>query len=258
MCIGCSPGFLHDRTPHTRTPQKKVSNRLASTSQGVPSVNLAPSDRSIASPIHRRRLSSHSFPDALARAHRFPLMWAQTPAFNTVRRLDDPLTSSGVQVHPREVGAAVSTSVLGADMSVWFDIAQHGIASSFERAGLTTTRWPGGKAADRYHWKRNHYSKGICGSSLGNSPNANSTFDNFMRDVAIPAHLDVAITVNYGSNRKCTGGADPDEAADWVAYANVRKGYNLTWWTVGNEQYRAGRTRLAFETARSYPVRPGR
>jgi hypothetical protein len=103
---------------------------------------------------------------------------------------------------------------------------------------MTTTRWPGGHSADRYHWKTNTYSVGTCGTGLRvPKPNPNSTFDHFMQDVALPAHLDVAITVNYGSNPKCTSGANPKEAAAWVTYANNTKGYNITWWTVGNEQY---------------------
>jgi len=148
------------------------------------------------------------------------------------------LSQSGVVVNPSQVGAQVSTSLLGADMEVWFDITQPGLAASFVRAGMTTTRWPGGHSADRYHWKTNKYSVGTCGTGFRvPKPNPNSTFDHFMQDVALPAHLDVAITVNYGSNPKCTGGANPKEAAAWIRYANVTKAYNLTWWTVGNEQY---------------------
>lgn len=144
------------------------------------------------------------------------------------------LSQSGVVVNPSQVGAQVSTSVLGADMEVWFNITQPQMAASFVLAGMTTTRWPGGKAADRYHWKTNRDGVGICGSRF--KPNPNSTFDNFMEDIALPAHLDVAITVNYGSDYQCNRGASAAEAAAWVKYANVTKGYNLTWWTVGNEQ----------------------
>ncbi|MBV9233225.1 MAG: hypothetical protein JO030_04220 [Candidatus Eremiobacteraeota bacterium] len=148
------------------------------------------------------------------------------------------LAQNGVVVNPAQVGPQVSAAVLGADENVWFDIAKPGVAQAFEQAGLTGTRWPGGHGADHYHWKTNTYGIGACayGYRIG-KPDPKSTFDNFMQDVAIPAHLDVAITVNYGSDPKCNGGAKPDEAADWVKYANVTKGYNLTWWTVGNEQY---------------------
>ncbi len=147
-------------------------------------------------------------------------------------------SQSGVVVDPTQVGAPVSTSVLGADMDVWFDITQPNMAPSFVKAGMTTTRWPGGKGADRYHWETNTNGVGICGSQQ--QPKPNSTFDNFMQDIALPAHLDVSITVNYGSNPQCTAGGSAVEAANWVKYANVTKGYNVTWWTVGNEQAVSG------------------
>ncbi|MGA8097360.1 MAG: hypothetical protein WB810_01740 [Candidatus Cybelea sp.] len=144
------------------------------------------------------------------------------------------LSQSGVVVDPSQVGAQVSTAVLGADMEVWFNITQPNMYRAFVKAGLTTTRWPGGKAADRYHWETNTDGPGICGDKL--KPNQHSTFDNFMNDIALPAHLDVSINVNYGSNAQCTGGGKASEAAAWVKYANQTKGYNVTWWTVGNEQ----------------------
>lgn len=147
-------------------------------------------------------------------------------------------TQSSVVVDPTQVGAQVSTAVLGADMDVWFDITQPNMYPAFVTTGMTTTRWPGGKGADRYHWETNTDGVGICGSQQ--QPKPNSTFDNFMKDIALPAHLDVAVTVNYGSNPQCTGGGSAVEAANWVKYANQTKGYNLTWWTVGNEQAVSG------------------
>jgi len=154
-----------------------------------------------------------------------------SPAARNIHRA----SQAGVVVNPSQVGAQVSSAVLGADMEDWFDITQPNLAASFIKAGMTVTRWPGGKGADRYHWKTNQNGPGICAGT--EQPSPNSTFDHFMQDVAIPAHLDVSITVNYGSNPKCTAGDKSDEAADWVKYANVTKGYNVTWWTVGNEQY---------------------
>lgn len=148
------------------------------------------------------------------------------------------LSQNGVVVNPSQVGPEVSSEILGADENVWFDITLPGMAQSFQNAGMVITRWPGGHGADHYHWKTNTYGPGACSTGFNIGPPwPASTFDNFMQDLVIPAHLNVSITVNYGSNASCTGGANPDEAADWVKYANVTKGYNVTWWTVGNEQY---------------------
>jgi hypothetical protein len=143
---------------------------------------------------------------------------------------------ASVFVHPSRVLANVSPLILGSGMTVTYNITLPGIASALVAAGSEATRWPGGKVANWYHWKTNSSGPGICSGH----PNSNSTFDNFMQDVAIPAHLDVAITVNYGSNAECTGGGDPTEAAAWVAYANATRNYGVQWWTVGNEQWAAG------------------
>jgi hypothetical protein len=126
--------------------------------------------------------------------------------------------------------ATIPSTILGANMAVWFDITQPGIAPSLQTAGFTATRWPGGSDSDAYHWMTNT----LC---AGGYANGTSTFDNFMKDVAQPAGLDVAITLNYGSNAACTGGGDPSEAAAWVNYANNTKHYGIHWWTVGNEEY---------------------
>lgn len=166
-----------------------------------------------------------------------------------------------VSVHPSRVLATVSPLILGSGLTVTYNITLPGIASALSGAGSEATRWPGGKVANWYHWKTNSSGPGACSGN----PNKNSTFDNFMHDVAIPAHLDVAITVNYGSNASCTGGGDPSEAAAWVAYANATQDYNVQWWTVGNEQWAAGAIDLhshphsptqyaQIEAARFYPA----
>src|SRR5580692_5617480 len=138
-----------------------------------------------------------------------------------------------VTVDPSHVGATVSRLVMGANMAVWYNITLSSLTPALVTAGIAATRWPGGTASDYYHWQTNSFGPGLCAGH----PNANSTFNNFMSDIVGPAHLDVAVTVNYGSNATCTGGADPSEAADWVAYANGTKNYGIAWWTVGNEEY---------------------
>ncbi len=99
---------------------------------------------------------------------------------------------------------------------------------------MTATRWPGGSESDNFHWESDGLGPGACG---GGYVNPASTFDNFVKDIVRPANLDLAVTVNYGSNPACTGGADPSEAAGWVAYANGTKHDGVAWWTVGNEEY---------------------
>ncbi|MEO6836615.1 MAG: hypothetical protein ABI231_12030, partial [Candidatus Tumulicola sp.] len=137
-------------------------------------------------------------------------------------------------VMPSKIGATVSRLVLGANMATWYDVSQPALSQSFKTAGMASTRWPGGSESDNFHWQTNSLGPGVCGSGY---VNPNSTFDALTKDIVRSANLDLAVTVNYGSNPACTGGADPSEAAGWVKYANQTKRYNVAWWTVGNEQY---------------------
>ena len=143
---------------------------------------------------------------------------------------------TGVDVISGQPLATISPVILGAGLAVWYNISIAGIASAFAGAGLEATRWPGGKASNWYHWQTNTSGQGACSGN----PNKNSTFDNFVHSVVIPAHLDLAVTVNYGSDPGCDGGANPSEAAAWVQYANATQNYNVKWWTIGNEQYAPG------------------
>ena len=143
---------------------------------------------------------------------------------------------TGVDVVSGQALATVSPLILGAGMTVVYNITIPGIANAFTSSGLEATRWPGGKEANWYHWETNSPGQGACTGK----PNQYSTFDNFMHSVVIPAHLDLALTVNYGSDAACDAGADPNEAVNWVQYANATQNYNVQWWTVGNEQYAAG------------------
>jgi hypothetical protein len=138
-------------------------------------------------------------------------------------------SAASVVVHGADLGPAVSRTLLGVNMAVWEDITTPGLSPSLTTAGITAVRWPGGSSSDVYHWQNN----AMCNGGYG-SPN--STFDNFMQHIAQPANLDVAITLDYGSNAACNAGGDPTEAAAWVAYSKS-KGYGVRYWTVGNEEY---------------------
>jgi hypothetical protein len=102
-----------------------------------------------------------------------------------------------------------------------------GTAGALIQAGIKAVRYPGGSYADIFHWQ--NYTS--CGGYLASGNN----FDNFMSSVVIPAGARAIITANYGSDPTCTMGGDPNEAADWVHYANITKGYGITYWEIGNE-----------------------
>jgi hypothetical protein len=93
-------------------------------------------------------------------------------------------------------------------------------ASLMKAAGIRQLRFPGGSVADAYHWKT-HTVTGGSWAAPG------TDFDHFMA-TAKKVGAQPIITANYGSGT-------PQEAADWVKYANVDKGYGIKYWEIGNE-----------------------
>lgn len=95
------------------------------------------------------------------------------------------------------------------------------VASLMKRAGVGAMRYPGGSYADIYHWQTHTAPGGYVAPGTG--------FDAFMGTVRATGAQPVLIA-NYGSGT-------PEEAAGWVRYANVTKGYGAKYWEIGNEIY---------------------
>ncbi|MGW2815576.1 cellulose binding domain-containing protein [Streptomyces sp. NPDC001415] len=116
-------------------------------------------------------------------------------------------------------GVGVNIPVYDANMN---SAATPGLLST---AGINTVRYPGGSHSDVYHWQT-----GTAEDGAYVAPNTG--FDAFMATVRA-AGAQPIITANYGSGT-------PQEAAAWVQYANVTKGYGIKYWEVGNEVYGNG------------------
>ncbi|HEY3994065.1 MAG TPA: cellulose binding domain-containing protein, partial [Ktedonobacteraceae bacterium] len=178
---------------------------------------------------------------------------AQATSFQAYSNVD--LYQNGQLVWGTEPGAAASVTVnannalgqlssiaVGANTAVWdgnlLDAAVPGLLSA---GGVKILRYPGGSTSDVYHWQSNTT---VSGQSYANPSN---TFDAFM-GMAQATSAQAMITVNYGSGT-------PQEAANWVQYAN--KGgagysgpvpsyaggsssghtYGIKYWEIGNEVY---------------------
>lgn len=115
-------------------------------------------------------------------------------------------------------GQGVNVAVYDGHMN---DPAISGLLSS---AGVNAVRYPGGSYGDIYHWQTNTADGGFV------APNTN--FDTFMGTVRA-AGAQPVIIANYGTGT-------PAEAAGWVRYANVTKGYGARLWEIGNEVYGNG------------------
>ena len=155
------------------------------------------------------------------------IMFCATPA----------LAGTGtVTIETATPGAVISPYLRGVNMANWFDPTQAGIVSALTGAAVRAVRWPGGSASDLFHWQSNT-------ECDGGYVDANATFDTFIAKVAVPAKLNVAVTLNYGTNIACTGPGDPNEALAWVDHSVAIKA-PVTYWTVGNEVYGSWETDL--------------
>jgi hypothetical protein len=130
-----------------------------------------------------------------------------------------------VTVNTRAGLARVPTTGLGVNHAVWDgQLGTTEVSDLLKSAGVQMIRYPGGSYGDIYHWKDN--------TAPGGYVAPGTDFDTFMAGVQRVGAKPIIIA-NYG-----TGTAQ--EAADWVEYANVTKGYGVKYWEIGNELYGNG------------------
>jgi hypothetical protein len=127
-----------------------------------------------------------------------------------------------VTVNAANVVRTVDNRMFGVNTAVWdgaFNDPQ--TLAALNAVGARFLRFPGGSTADTYHW--------LTGMSDGNTFTWGTSFENFATSARATGAQGI-ITVNYGSGT-------PAEAAAWVAYSNIAKGYGFKYWEVGNECY---------------------
>jgi alpha-N-arabinofuranosidase len=136
-----------------------------------------------------------------------------------------------VELDATSKGPTVAPDLYGASLDTWYDFLRGFVNPSLRKTKIHLVRFPGGSESDAYHWE---HGGSLCNNQGYITPP--STFDHLMKRVARPLQIDIAITLNYGSNRACNGGGEPSEAGAWAGYAKSR-GYHVSFWTVGNEVY---------------------
>jgi len=110
----------------------------------------------------------------------------------------------------------------GINVATWdWNLTLSSTVSMMKRAGFLALRFPGGSTSDEYDWVNNRNRR--TGTSYGTNT------DQFL-SVANQLNAEKIITVNYGSGT-------PQEARDWVQYANITRGGNVRYWVIGNECY---------------------
>jgi hypothetical protein len=130
-----------------------------------------------------------------------------------------------VTINADEGLGTVPSTAYGLNQAVW-DSQMNTAASVnlLSQAGVEMMRYPGGSYGDMYNWQTN--------TAPGGYVAPGTDFDQFMSTVnAVGAQA--ILIANYGSGT-------PQEAADWVQYANVTKDYHDQYWEIGNELYGNG------------------
>ncbi|MEU0671982.1 cellulose-binding protein [Streptomyces sp. NPDC006172] len=141
--------------------------------------------------------------------------------------------TASVAVDTGRLSARIPATGVGMNVAVYDGNMNHSAVPGLLRnAGVGAVRYPGGGYADGYHWQTHTVEGGYVAP--------NTDFDTFM-GTARATGAQPIITANYGSGT-------PDEAAGWVRYANVTKGYGVKHWEIGNEVYGNGLYGATWET----------
>lgn len=141
-------------------------------------------------------------------------------------------TAATVTVNARAGLAIMPTTGLGINHAVWdSQLGSTETTDLLAAAGVRMMRYPGGSYGDIYHWETHTAPGGFVAD--------NTDFDTFMAAVQ-RAGAEAMVIANYGTGT-------PQEAADWVAHANLTRGYDVTYWTVGNENYGNGHYGASWE-----------
>src|SRR3954447_11419460 len=160
---------------------------------------------------------------ALLTAAGFATTGLSPAAAETLAAADSGTVTVTVDAHAGQ--QLVPSTGLGVNDAVWDSRLGTATTSGLLReAGVKMMRYPGGSYADIYHWKTN--------TAPGGYVAPDTDFDTFMGGVR-RAGAQPIIIANYGTGT-------PQEAADWVRYANITKGYGAKYWEIGNELYGNG------------------
>ncbi len=130
-----------------------------------------------------------------------------------------------VTVNAGEGLGAIPSTAYGLNSAVWdSQMNAPQVQGLLKQAGVEMLRYPGGSYGDEYNWQDNTVTGGYVAPG--------TDFDSFMGTVQKIGAQPILIA-NYGTGT-------PQEAAGWVQYANVTKGYGVKYWEIGNETYGNG------------------
>jgi hypothetical protein len=127
-----------------------------------------------------------------------------------------------LNVNAANVIRKADTRWFGLNSAVWDSTFDTPTTSNLlKTCGCTTLRFPGGSLSDSFNW--------MTTSNNGDGFVWGTSFANFIH-IATNIGAQAFITVNYGTGTS-------NEAAAWVASANLTNHCNFKYWEIGNEVY---------------------
>ncbi len=177
---------------------------------------------------------------------------------------------NNVSVNPANVLNDVSSKPFGINMNTFTDddanrpAGARPLRTALTDLGAKFLRFPGGEKSDLYMWSKPPYNDPrtaslardnanldwpaadarIWNASAKTWANNNYDFDEFMADCRAVGGEPVIVVAMDGIYKAPFSGSNSltyDQALEmawkWVYYANVVKGYNVKYWSIGNETY---------------------
>ncbi|MDW8106437.1 MAG: alpha-L-arabinofuranosidase [Armatimonadota bacterium] len=127
-----------------------------------------------------------------------------------------------VQVNFHATGRTITQPMRGINVATWdWYLTTPQRRALLRQLGFGLMRFPGGSTSNEYDWRNNRNRRD--GTTYGTNT------DGFL-SVANDLGAEKLICVNYGSGT-------PQEAADWVQYANIQRNGSVRYWAIGNENY---------------------
>jgi hypothetical protein len=143
-----------------------------------------------------------------------------------------PTAASTVTVQAGSTLATIQPGAVGANEPVWNPrLPDAAVPALVRKAGIKMLSFNAGPITDLYHWKDGTLSPDPDPADhpydyVANLP-PQFSFDQFAT-TAQKSGAQMLIHVNYGTGT-------PQEAADWVRYANKVKHLNIKYWAIGEE-----------------------
>ncbi len=156
-----------------------------------------------------------------------PPFWAD----DIKMRKENPPQTTIISIDPGRTIRSLERRMFGVGLATQdWTIDLEETRQGMREAGILFMNFPGGMNANQYDW--------VTSTDKQDGTYCRVTTEDYLR-LADAIGSDKMITANYGSGT-------PSEVAAWVRYANIEKGGDVIFWSIGNESYHPG----------AYDVRP--